>query len=164
MKKFFVIFTLLLLPICFAKQITVPEGTTVLINAKKLTHSRHLPKTYEIKAIVSNNVTVNDFVIANINNPAILKVSEHKKAKCFGRGGKISIDGAVFYDNAGNTHKLEIKETFTGDNDIWLTRIIPFNKGKQATILPSYIFETKTTDSFKYNTESPNIDYRERKR
>lgn len=159
MKKVIISFIILACLYCQAKQITVPEDTEVLISVDKITDSKKIPKSYEIKSSVAVNLTLNNVNIARIDNPAVIKVSDFHKAKSFGRGGYITINGAVFYDNSGNPHNLHIKETIYGNNDIWLTRIIPFNKGKQAIITPSYIFKCKTIAPFDFDPSAPTANF-----
>lgn len=157
MKK---IYISILIIMCFcldvqAKEVVIPKDTSIQISVKKITTSKHVPKTYEIKSVIKDDVIINNEIVFYSNDPAILEIGICDKAKGFGRGGKISIIGGYAYDANGQIHRFTVEKEFIGDNDFWLTRIIPFNKGKQAIILPSEIFVGKINKSFVFNKEKP---------
>ena len=157
MKK---IYISILIIICFfldiqTKEVIKPKDTSIKIYEKKITTYKHVPKTYEIKSVIKDDVIINNEIVFYSNDPAILEIGICDKAKGFGRGGKISIIGGYAYDANGQIHRFTVEKEFIGDNDFWLTRIIPFNKGKQAIILPSEIFVGKINKSFVFNKEKP---------
>ena len=93
--------------------------------------------------------------IARAGNPAILQVEKYKKAGFWGKGGSITINGAIFYDNKNQQHKINLYEINKGQHDCKLTSIIPINKGHQAIILPTDILTGTVTEPFKYDSAIP---------
>jgi len=156
MRKICCILLLLLLcNVAQAKQITVPKGTDVNISVVRVATAKNIRKTYEVKSIIKDDVIINGVIVFCENDPAIIEIGELKKAKSFGRGGKITAVGGFAVDANGQSHRFILDKEFKGDNDIWLTRWIPFNKGHQAMILPSDIFVVKTNRAFVFAEEAP---------
>ena len=158
MKKILALLTLLYVTSVLsasAQELVIPRDTFVSLNVPKKVLSKHLDKTREIKAIVSNDLIIENTSIARAGNPAILQVEKYKKAGFWGRGGYIAVNSAIFYDNQNQQHKLNLYKTYRGKHDCKLTSIIPFNKGKQAVILPTDILTGTVTEPFKYDTYVP---------
>ena len=154
MKKILGI-TILLLFLCqnCANAVYVPQDTTINIGVKRLVQSKGISNKYEISAKLKEDVIINGVTIFSIGNKAILFVEDYEKAKGFGRGGKIDINGGFAYDNNGNKHTIKITKSYIGNDRGGLWKIVPFKKGEQAKILPSETFETKLKTAFNYKKE-----------
>lgn len=150
MKKILALFASLLISTGASFAVIVPKNTVVEVGTQKFIQSKWIKENYEIKAKVKNEVIINGISVFQPGNTAILFVEEFEKAKGFGKGGKIVINGGYVSDDNGNTHLINVKDVFVGKNKNNLWKIIPFKKGEQAKILPSYTFETKIKNSFEY--------------
>ena len=150
-----VIFLLLLCNAVQAKQVTVPKNTNIEISVEKIVSSKKIPKTYEVKSIIKDDVIVDGVVVFCENDSAIIEIGEVERAKSFGRGGQITVVGGFAVDANGQSNRFIFDREFKAENDIWLTRWIPFNKGKQAFIYPSNIFIVQTKRAFVFTEEAP---------
>lgn len=166
MKKIFVLLALLCtssMLAASAQEIVIPRDTFVSVNVPKKVLSKHLDKSKEIKAVLSKDLIIENTSIARAGNPAIILVEKYKKAGFWGRGGYIAINGAIFYDNHNQQHKINLYETYRGAHDCKLTSIIPFNKGHQAVIKPSDIITGTLAEPFKFDTAVPESPVKSKK-
>lgn len=154
MKK--ILYFIALIALCSAvqaKEVVVPKGTNIDISTKKVITSKRVPNTYEVKAIIKDDVIVDGVIVFCEHDPAIIEIGEVEKAKSFGRAGSLTIIGGSAVDANGQSHKFIFDREFTCKNDIWLTRWIPFNKGAQAVIYPSNKFVVQTNRDFIFKEE-----------
>lgn len=150
------IMAFLLCNVVQAKEVTVPSGKSMDISVKKFTTSKHIPSSYEIKSVIKDDVEINGIKIFARSDSAVIEVGEFKKAKCFGRGGKITLVGAYATDMNGNVHKFILDKEIIGRNDRWFTRWIPFNKGHQAEIYPSQRINVELAKDFVFDNSKKN--------
>ena len=150
MKKILCILGLFLFSVSANATVVVPKNTEVKIAPKRDVTSRHVPRTYEIKSVIQDDVFVNNHKIFATGDNAILKISEHQKARCLGRARYIKIDGGYAFDTKGNKQPIIVTQEFTAPNDKAIWKIFPFNKGPQVIIYPNNVFNTKTKREFKY--------------
>ena len=150
---------LLLCNVVQAKEVTVPSGTNIDIAVKRFTTSKHISSSYEINSVIKDDVVINGVKVFARMDSAIIEVGEFKRAKCFGRGGKITLVGAYATDMNGDVRKFILDKEIIGRNDRWFTRWIPFNKGHQAVIYPSQRFDITLAKDFVFDDskKSPKI-------
>ena len=155
MKKIYCILLLLLFcNVVEAKQVNVPKGTNIEIGVKRVFCSKRIPRNYEIKAIIKDDVIINDVIIFATNSPATIEIGEVQKAAFSGRGAEITLIGGLATDINGQNHRFVLEKEFKAGNDPWLTKWIPFNKGKQVFISPADIFIVQTKRDFSFTTKN----------
>lgn len=154
MKKAVLLLVLIFLSInegVHAKNIVVPKDTAVTLGVKKVTTSKRIKSTYEIKAIIQEDLYINNQLIFRLGDKAVLRVKSYEKARFWGKGGKIVLSGGYAYDINKVKHQLALQAEYTGKDDKGIKRIIPFNKGEQAIILPSEELVGRVVHTFNFN-------------
>ena len=149
----------------YSQIVNVPQHSNVDIRVKSPYDSKQLHRmvyedvvriekdSIELKGVLANDFVVDNVLVASKGNACTIQVEDFYKAKTFGRGGMIKISGATFLDNNSRMQRLNVEKTFVGKNDIYLTRIILFNRGKQAKILTSDIMNATVSVPFVFNTK-----------
>lgn len=173
MKKILILLLLVIFSIPANAQIVkVPRFSEIDIKVKTPYDSKQIHRmvyeneqrverdSIELLGVLASDLIIDDVVVASKGNACVIEVEDFYKAKTFGRGGMIKISGATFLDNNNRMHRLDVEKTFIGANDIPLTRIILFNRGKQAKIKTSDIMKAKISVPFSFNTkDGENLNY-----
>lgn len=135
---------------CFAS-VVVPEGTEVVLHLKKQKSQRTMTdsREYSLRANVMNDVYINKQKIFSTGDKAKINIKKNNKAKFFGKGGTLILDGGYIIGKDNKKYFLNLHEEYTGKNTCWLAKILIFKKGQNVVLSPSSKIIAKTATEYK---------------
>jgi hypothetical protein len=160
--------TALLGSMALAEPLAVPAGTRVQILLPNSTSSQVLASDEPIRAVVQEDVLIQDIRVFEKGAEVQLAVAEARKSGNLGRAGRISLNGGVVYDISGEPRPLNFSHEVRGRSrraqSITYTVIsIPLimffvglitlpvavnMNGKEATLQGGAVFEALTAAPF----------------
>lgn len=150
---------------CFARQISVPSGTTVRIISEKMQNSKNLTAGDKLEAIIQQDVIIDDVAVFKRGDRAILNVSHAKKAGFVGIPGELVISGGEIIDANNKNHLVDFNQSYVGDEKTWPKvclgcgvfivlaplALFGFVKGGQAEIRPNLPIDVRLLQDFNFD-------------
>jgi len=150
-----------------AKTIEVNSGTRIPITVKNEFTSKNVLAGQKIEAIIEDDINIKNIVVFRRGDPAIINVSDVKKAKCLGIPGEIYIVNGEVVDANGNKHLIEYNQKITGEEKTYPKVclgcgmfiilaplvLVGFVKGGQAKINPNKPLDTSLRSDFQFDCD-----------
>lgn len=144
-----------------AHTLTVKENLEIILTPISVISTKKI-YTYDIPAIIKDDVFYKGVKIFQSGDKAILKLADYDNNGAFGKSGKLFLSGGYAYDTKGNRVKISFTRQIEGESKRWVIGVcavgilfIPlllfgFIKGEDAKLTPMNEINATTSNSFEY--------------
>lgn len=141
--------------------LTVKENLELTLTPVNVTSTEYI-STYDIPAVIKDDVFYKGVKVFKSGDKAILKISDYEENGAWGKGGKILLTGGYAYDSKGNKVKVSFIRNIKGKDKRWvigvccagilLWPLLLFGlvKGKDAKLTPMHEINAITSNSFEF--------------
>ncbi len=167
MKKilsgFFCLLFFMLSTCLSANAVVVPANTSIFITPDEKVTSKD-KNIEKINASITNDVVVDGVLVFKAGDKATLTVDEVEKARCWGKGGQLTIINGYAFDAKGHKQKILLSKKYYGKDRewtkvcgvvslffLWPLALVGFVHGAQAVV--SNTGEIETNLASQYNFE-----------
>jgi len=141
--------------------LTVKENLELTLTPVNVTSTEYI-STYDIPAVIKDDVFYKGVKVFKSGDKAILKIADHDRNGAWGKGGRLFLSGGYAYDSKGNKVKISFTRQIKGEDKRWVIGVcavgivfIPlllfgFIKGENAKLTPMHEINAITSNSFEF--------------
>ena len=145
-----------------AESIQVKSGLIIPLVTTEYKTSKNIVAGEKIKAVIENDVKINDVVVFKKGNSAVIFVSDTKKSNFAGTAGEILLTNGKIIDANGAEHRIEYLSKIQGSEKtypkvllgaglfIWPLLLFGFVKGGEAKLPQQTPIEVTLNEDFKF--------------